>query len=539
MLNPSSASFRSLGSRRGPIVIGAFAGAFLFAVTNAAVRPLWFDELLTLYVSRLGNPIEIWTALEQTADGQPPLSYLLTACSCALFGESELATRLPSLLAFLVATYAFYFWTAERIGALYGVIAAGFLWTTFLLEYSYEARPYTLLTACVALSLLFWRRACGGPRRYSGLLGLSLVVALAMASHYYAIFSLFAVGAGELARTWRRRKLDILVWAALSSGAGTVLFYLPLITKAREVYSNGFWSPANVEDLLVFYFVCLYPAALSLFAIPYLIILAWKPPQASVAEETKGSFPVEECVAMWVLAASPVLTIGVSLFTTNAYVFRYSLPAALALAWIYTTTVHGLIVERRERAAWIVACLIAVCFISRGVTRAGLLPTEFREGFRTGRTFAALEERLSPSPRFPIIVTSPMDFLPFYHYAPKHWREGLVYLSDAQACLQEGKKTTAEVNLNRLARWVPLRIEQRLGYMNSRTDFLLLDPIRTNWVRSWIPICRKFDEKNLIRLYETKDFVLYRWSASSEAKTNAGLPPTLEGASATPMPPFH
>ena len=102
-----------------------------------------------------------------------------------------------------------------------------------------------------------------------------------------------------------------------------------------------------------------------------------------------------------------------------------------------------------------------------------------------------------------------------------------------------GTQTTTEVILTQFARWAPLRVEQRPGYMNSRTDFLLLDPIRTNWIPSWLPMCRKFDEKNLIRLYETKDFVLYRWSASSEAKTNAELPPTLEGASAAPMSPFH
>ena len=147
-------------------MIGAFAGGFLFAIANAAMSPFWFDELLTFHVSRLGSPVEIWAALEKTADGQPPLSYLLTACFQRLLGETELATRLPSLLAFAIATYVFFLWIAERIGALYGVIAAGFLWTTILFQYSYEARPYTLLTACVALSLLLWRRAseCSSER---------------------------------------------------------------------------------------------------------------------------------------------------------------------------------------------------------------------------------------------------------------------------------------------------------------------------------------------------------------------------------------
>ena len=521
MPDSGCASLRSLGGWRRSIVVGGFGGAFLLAVANAAVRPLWFDELLTFYVSRLGDPIEIWNALEQTADGQPPLSYLLTALSHTVLGESEFATRWPSLLAFLVASYAWYLWTAERIGALYGVIASGFLWATLLFNYSYEARPYTLMTACVALSFLFWRRACSGRRRRGGLLGLSLTAALAIASHYYAVFALFAVGAGELARTWRRRKFDIPVWAALASGAATMLFYLPLIEGAREVYSRGFWSLAQSHDLLYFYFICLYPAALSLLAIPYLITLAWKPQKITPAAERRAGFPVEECVAMWVLAASPALTVAAVMWTTKAYVFRYSFPAALALAWIYTVTVHGLHVglraKRRERTPWIVLGLLAACFINRAVTNAGHLATEYEEGFRTRRTFAALEE-LNPAPRLPIAVTSPLAYFVFCHYAPERWRSRLVYVSDAERCLRVANENTPDVILSRFTQWAPLRVEQRQEYLSRGQDFLLLETL-IPYDRDWLSLCGKFDAKNLVRLHETKDFVLYRWNGSPKAGT--------------------
>ena len=60
-------------------------------------------------MSRLGGPTEIWAALENTADGQPPLSYLFTLFFHRLLGETELATRMPSLLALAIATYAFFF----------------------------------------------------------------------------------------------------------------------------------------------------------------------------------------------------------------------------------------------------------------------------------------------------------------------------------------------------------------------------------------------------------------------------------------------
>ena len=119
MPDPGCTSLRSLGDQRRWIVIGAFAGGFLFAIVNAAMSPFWFDELVTFYVSRLGSPVEIWAAMEQAADPQPPLGYLLAACFQHLLGETELATRLPSLVAFPIATYVFFVWIAERIGALY------------------------------------------------------------------------------------------------------------------------------------------------------------------------------------------------------------------------------------------------------------------------------------------------------------------------------------------------------------------------------------------------------------------------------------
>ena len=90
MPDPGHASLRRLGDRRRWIVTDVFAAGFLFAIANAALAPFWFDELLTFHVSRLGSPAEIWAALEQIADGQPALSYLLTACSQMLLGENEI-----------------------------------------------------------------------------------------------------------------------------------------------------------------------------------------------------------------------------------------------------------------------------------------------------------------------------------------------------------------------------------------------------------------------------------------------------------------
>jgi len=517
MPDAAYSSLRSLGERARWIVIGAFAVGFLFAVANAAITPFWFDELLTFYVSRLGSPAEIWAALESTADGQPPFSYLVTWCFYGLLGETELATRLLSLLGFAITTYVFYLWIAERIGALHGVIAIGFLWTTLLFKYSFEARPYALLTACVALSLLLWRRACDGQGRLGALLGLACVVAVAMGSHYYAIFSLFPVGAGELARTWRRRKLDVPFWLALAAGSATVLLYLPLIEGARKTYSVGFWSPVGWEDLMTFYVICLYTSGLSLLAYPYMIAAGWNNPKTLPGDDAGNSFPVEESVAMWALTLTPILTALAVMWTTGAYVFRYSLPAALGLAWIYAVF-SSKCTYRRRRAAWVVVGIVAASFVVKNVMRAKYLVPGYLDGFRTETTFASMEQ-LEPAADLPIVVTSPVEYFVFQHYAPEPWRSRLVYITDPEQCLSVAKHQTIEVILNLFTRWAPLQVEARSEYLNRGSDFLLLDPLYDEG-DTWLPFCRKFDMANLVRLHETNEFVLYRWSRSPEAGTD-------------------
>ena len=399
------------------------------------------------------------------------------------------------------------------------MIAVGFLWTTNLFQYSFEARPYILLTACTAVSLLLWRRASDGQGRRGALLGLSLVVAVAMGSHYYAIFSLFPVGAGELARTWRRRQLDVPVWLALAGGAATVLLYLPLIEGTRESYSEGFWSPVGWDNLLTFYVVCLNTARISLLAFPFLIVAAWNTAKTPPVMKPGGSFPLEESVAMWTLTVSPSLTALAAMWTTGAYVFRYSLPAALGLAWIYAVFARGC-TQSRQRAAWVVIGILAASFAVQGVRRGTDLVSGYMSGFRTGSTFASME-KLKPAPHLPIVVTSPLEYFVLQHYAPEPWRSRLVYLSDAERCLRMNHANTADVNLSLFTQWAPLRVEQRSEYLSRGQDFLLLDPDpRYSMGRDWLSLCRKFDAKNLVRLHQTNEFVLYRWSASLEAGTN-------------------
>ena len=54
----------------GLLVVAAYS--LLRSVVYAAIKPFWFDEVLTYVVSRQGTPSAIWAALKQGVDGNPP-----------------------------------------------------------------------------------------------------------------------------------------------------------------------------------------------------------------------------------------------------------------------------------------------------------------------------------------------------------------------------------------------------------------------------------------------------------------------------------
>jgi hypothetical protein len=63
---------------------------FLLTCYRASRKLFWFDELFTLYISRLPDMATLWSALKQGVDHNPPLFYAVTRFSGSLFGEGQL-----------------------------------------------------------------------------------------------------------------------------------------------------------------------------------------------------------------------------------------------------------------------------------------------------------------------------------------------------------------------------------------------------------------------------------------------------------------
>jgi hypothetical protein len=86
-------------------------------------RPFWFDEIFTLYISRLPDLGSIWSACTHGVDFNPPLLYLLTRWSQAVFGANELGARIPQVVGYWVFCLCLYRFVSMRTNALAGFIA--------------------------------------------------------------------------------------------------------------------------------------------------------------------------------------------------------------------------------------------------------------------------------------------------------------------------------------------------------------------------------------------------------------------------------
>ena len=137
---------------------------------------------------------------------------------------------------------------------------------TTAFPYSYEARPYALVVGFGALALLSWQSIALDRRRAVWIPCLALSLAATVSSHYYGLLVLFPFAAGESARTLRRRRIDVAIWASMVVAVVPLAFHLPLLS-AGAAYSGAFWSPPQWVNLPDFYQDLLTPALVPLIAI--------------------------------------------------------------------------------------------------------------------------------------------------------------------------------------------------------------------------------------------------------------------------------
>src|SRR5262245_43702240 len=460
------------------------------AVTGlvAARRPLWNDELYTLYIARLPDFSDVWDALSTGAEQLPPFFYVLTRVSLALFGATELALRLPEMLGFWVMGLCLFWFVAKRLPVAYGCLALLFPLITGAFYYASEARPYGLVLGFSGLALLAWQAATDGKARLLPPAGLAVSLAAAVACHYHAVFVVVALALGEVVRSLTRRRMDLQVWTALALGLVPIPGFLPLIQRAME-YSSAFWSKPRWLSIPESYYALLTPAVLPLMTL--LVLGAVYPVTTTARRQVARSAPSlrpHELAAAAGFLVIPILAVALSMLVTGAFTERYALPAVLGCSIIVAVAAHRLLCDRPAAAA-ILALSLCGFFSSLGVKSLANIAA-IREANAQTIEFLRSEGRGD----LPIAVSDQHAFMTLAHYGPRDIASRLVYLADpGKAAQYLGHNSVEKGTLALLKPWFHLPIEEYGPFLASGRGFLVYGSAGhfLNWLLSDLAVSRR------------------------------------------------
>ncbi|HEX2047127.1 MAG TPA: glycosyltransferase family 39 protein, partial [Acidimicrobiales bacterium] len=243
-------------------------------VRFTTVSPLWLDEAQTVAIADL--PLgDIADGLRH--DGAPPLFYVLLHGWMRIFGDGDLAVRaLPGL--FAVAALPLAWLAGRRLGGRRVAWAAVILLAAspFAVRYATEVRMYSLLVALVLAGYLAMTELLERPGSRRAAVGVGLVTAALLLTHYWSFYLLFVVGVMLLVLVRRgtapiaegaRRSLVAMAVGSLAflPWAPSFLYQLQhtgtpwggpgrLRAMVDTVlhFSGGFWDPGLVLGMLTY-----------------------------------------------------------------------------------------------------------------------------------------------------------------------------------------------------------------------------------------------------------------------------------------------
>jgi uncharacterized membrane protein len=323
-------------------------------------RGIWLDEAISIHQAHLGLH-DLFENL-QYGDRHPPLHHLVLWLTVRAFGDSELAVRLPSLVAGTLVIPALYGLGRELYDRRTGLVAAAFgAASPLLIWYAQEARMYAFVTLFGLLALWTQLRAIRNPSMTNWALYILATAAL-LWSHY---FGLLLIGIQQL--IWvgvlvaRRRSGEPMRPLLLGFAYSLVVLAIqlvPLITLAQEQFrstSGAAGSPAGTFDGLSFYAV-VSNIAWALWGyhpdgITQLLAAGW-PLLLLLSLLLLGRGASRQTIILGLAAIAPIVVlVVVALFDRELFEVRYFLVAVPLLFLLIARLVTGWVRSPRARIA--------------------------------------------------------------------------------------------------------------------------------------------------------------------------------------------
>ena len=233
-------------------VLLAILGSGLFLrVYNLGGESLWYDEVISV---RLAHMSLSQIIVNRAGNVHPPFYFLVLRGWVALLGDSEFVVRLLSVVFGCFAILMIY-----KVGRLLfdkevGMLASLLLAVSaFHIQYSQEARAYSLLVLLTLSSFYFFLRLLKGRNHWISM-GYVLSSALLAYTHYYGLFVLIAQNLYFATLLFLPRKdveLTLKKWLILQSLI-VLLFapWVPILIHQISKVKSGFWIAAPSKKTL-------------------------------------------------------------------------------------------------------------------------------------------------------------------------------------------------------------------------------------------------------------------------------------------------
>jgi len=344
-----------------------------------------------------------------------------------MVGSSYLALRLPSILASIVTALLAFQFVRRQFGVNAGAFTACFVLET-LSPFSLQVRPYTIIVACFAISLLLWNDLASSSARWRLVL-IAFSLSTAVAFHFYGVLFVPCFGIIEIVRILRTRQVRLGIWIALVI-AGASIFLWSSIMRATSHYiaddvgGSYAYRPAPTLRLLLtnyLYLSCfgLNGGVVCILLITFILGLSGR---MTFLRKNRGSSPSvskqdsEGLCDFWNAAIGtatlPIMVFVFTLLVTKTYSLRHTIAASIGVSAIFSALLSRLPYFARMMPAILLGGAVWLIFL--GVPQT--------PPFDHSAIYGSL-----PGP-YPIVVADGSQFVQLEDSAPPEFRSRLVFL---------------------------------------------------------------------------------------------------------------
>ncbi len=437
------------------------------------MKPLWYDEICTFILVRQQRIATIWSALKQGADGQPPAFYLAERFVTPLVANERIAFRLLSILGFQATIVCLFVLIRKKRGSAVALLCASIPFVTLLYDnYAVEARPYSLVVACISFALICYERA--PAIRWMIPMGLSL--ALAQSLSYVAMLSFLPFLAAEFVVLLEERKPRWTVWIALGSGFLPFLAFWSLLSAQQAIYGKHFWAQPSLflaQSSYGWFFTQPKLAGEILVACAALAVLV------SVLFRKRRAVPgngeitpsLQGPTLILVILGLPFLSVFAAMLIHGGMSAHYVLPTLLGfpLAAGYVLPKPG----RKSAVLWVGLPLASLAIFAG--SREKSFWSEYRSSASSASSTDLVESLVKSSghANLPVVVSDPHDFLQLAHSADRQLSARVVSVVDAPEAVMYTGSDTADKELPILQSYAALQVYDFQSFAAKNPVFLL------------------------------------------------------------------